>query len=72
MAEYQRIEYRLGNDGTITETVLNASGVSCTEATTVIEQALGTVESQEFLPAYYEEEETLNADTDQSLKQASH
>ena len=70
MAEYQKIEYRIGRDGTITETVLNVTGVSCTDATGAIEQALGTVESQEFLPAYYEGEETLAADTLPALQQS--
>lgn len=69
MAEYQRIEYRIGNDGTIIETVLNATGVSCTTATAAIEQSLGTIESQEFLPAYYEGEENLTVDAIQSLQQ---
>ena len=69
MAEYQRIEYRIGNDGTITEIVLNATGASCIEATTAMEQALGSVASQEFLPAYYEGEETLTDETRQSLQQ---
>ncbi len=57
MAEYQKIEYRIGKDGKIIETVINASGESCTNATKGIEQALGEVSSQEFLPEYYEREE---------------
>ncbi|PSB28086.1 DUF2997 domain-containing protein [Stenomitos frigidus] len=69
MAEYQRIEYRLAKDGTIAETVLNATGISCTEATVAIEQALGTVASQEFLPAYFEGDETSTVDILQSLQQ---
>ena len=69
MAEYQRVEYRIGKDGTITETVLNAAGVNCTAATVAIEQALGTVKSQEFLPAYYEDEENLTVKPIQSLQQ---
>ena len=69
MTDYQKIEYRIGKDGTITETVLNAAGLSCTEATVAIEHALGTVESQEFLPAYYEDEENLAVNPLQSLQQ---
>ncbi|MBW4578068.1 MAG: DUF2997 domain-containing protein [Tildeniella nuda ZEHNDER 1965/U140] len=69
MAEYQKIEYRIGKDGKVIETVLNAAGTSCTTTTAAIEQALGTVESQEFLPAYYEGEENLPVDTTQSLQQ---
>lgn len=55
MAEYQKIEYRIGTDGTILETVLNGVGTNCTDATAGLEQALGEVESQEKLPAYYQD-----------------
>jgi hypothetical protein len=57
MAEYQKIEYRIGKDGKIIETVINASGASCTDTTSGIERALGEVSSQELLPEYYEIEE---------------
>ncbi|MDX2098338.1 MAG: DUF2997 domain-containing protein [Leptolyngbyaceae cyanobacterium bins.59] len=53
MAEYRRVEYRIGKDGKITETVVNGSGSSCTGITTGIEQALGKVEDQKLLPEYY-------------------
>ena len=59
MAEYRKIEYRIGNDGKITETVLNATGATCTQTTSGIEQALGKVESQELLPEYYQDQEEL-------------
>jgi Protein of unknown function (DUF2997) len=72
MAEYQQIEYRIGKDGKITETVLNASGVSCTQATANLEEALGAIESRELLPQYYENhesEETQIIDETQALIQ---
>ncbi|HEY9669771.1 MAG TPA: DUF2997 domain-containing protein [Coleofasciculaceae cyanobacterium] len=69
MAEYQKIEYRIGKDGKIVETVLNASGTSCTNTTKGIEQALGEVSSQELLPQYYEAEENLTTQEDISLTQ---
>ena len=71
MAEYQKIEYRIGKDGKIIETVLNASGTSCTNTTAGIEQALGEVASQELLPEYYEGEENLTTQEDVSLSQMS-
>ena len=71
MAEYQKIEYRIGKDGKIIETVLNASGSSCTNTTAGIEQALGEVASQELLPEYYEGEENLTTQEDISLSQMS-
>ncbi|MDZ7966158.1 MAG: DUF2997 domain-containing protein [Nostoc sp. DedSLP03] len=69
MAEYQKIEYRIGKDGKITETVIGASGTSCTNTTSGIEDALGDVETQELLPEYYEGEENVTGTEQQSLKQ---
>jgi hypothetical protein len=69
MAEYQKVEYRIGKDGKIVETVLNASGSSCTNTTKGIEQALGEVSSQELLPEYYQGEENLTTQEDISLTQ---
>lgn len=54
MAEYQKVEYYIGKDGKITEKVINGSGSSCLGVTAEIEQALGQIERQEFLPEYYE------------------
>lgn len=69
MAEYQKVEYRIGKDGKVTETVINASGFSCTTTTSGIEKALGEVESQKLLPEYYEGEENLTTEETQSLTQ---
>jgi Protein of unknown function (DUF2997) len=52
MAEYQKIEYRIGKDGVVTETVLDGQGQSCILATESLEQALGQVASRELLPEY--------------------
>lgn len=69
MAEYQKVEYRIGKDGKVTETVINASGSSCTTTTLGIEKALGEVESQNLLPEYYEGEENLTTEETQYLTQ---
>lgn len=69
MTEYQKIEYRIGKDGKIIETVLNASGSSCINTTQGIEDSLGEITSQELLPEYYESEENLTAQKDISLTQ---
>ncbi|NEP43086.1 MAG: DUF2997 domain-containing protein [Okeania sp. SIO2H7] len=66
MAEYQKIEYRIGKDGKISEKVIDGSGSSCLDATKEIEEALGKVDSQELLPEYYEGEEYLTAIETQS------
>ena len=67
MAEYQKIEYRIKN-GKITETVINASGSSCIEATLGVEKALGEVESQKLLPEYYKDDENQIEIQNQSTK----
>lgn len=67
MAEYQKIEYRISNNGKITETVMNASGASCVDTTANIEKALGEVEDRELLPEYYEGEENSTVEETQSL-----
>jgi len=69
VAEYQKIEYRIGKDGKIIETVIGGSGPSCVDLTQVIESDLGIVESQELLPEYYESCESLTTETPQSLPQ---
>lgn len=69
MAEYQKIEYRIGKDGKMTETVIDGAGASCTEATAGIETALGAVENQELLPEYYEGEDNQAIDIIQSSTQ---
>ena len=52
MAEYQKIEYRIGKDGKVTETVINGNGETCTLATQDIEASLGKVESRELLDLF--------------------
>lgn len=69
MAEYQKVEYRIGKDGKVVETVLNASGTNCTETTAELEQALGKVDSRQLLPEYYEEDEDLAIVETQTLSQ---
>ena len=69
MAEYQKVEYRIGKDGKIVERVLNVTGSSCVETTKGLEQSLGEIESQELLPEYYEGEENINIAESQSLHQ---
>lgn len=69
MTEYQKIEYRIGKDGKIVETVLQATGESCIQATAGIEQALGQIETQQLLPEYDELEESLTIEKTQTLSQ---
>ncbi|MEB3827729.1 DUF2997 domain-containing protein [Phormidium sp. CCY1219] len=63
MAEYRQVEYRIGKDGKVIETVLNATGDSCIETTAAMEEAIGEVESRELLPEYYQESENMVTET---------
>lgn len=67
MAEYQKIEYRIGKDGKITEKVIEGQGSSCVDATRQIESALGEIESQELLPEYYQDQELVSPDEIQHI-----
>lgn len=69
MAEYRKVEYRIGKDGKIVETVLNGNGQNCIETTAKIEKALGKVESQELLPDYYEGDEHIVTESNQSIQE---
>ncbi|MBD2269252.1 DUF2997 domain-containing protein [Anabaena sp. FACHB-1391] len=69
MAEYQKIEYRIGKDGKVVERVLNVTGSSCVETTKGLEKSLGEIESQELLPEYYQDDELITISENQSLQQ---
>jgi hypothetical protein len=69
MSEYQRIEYHISKDGKITEKVINGQGETCTNITKDIEKTLGQIEKQELLPEYYENNEQIITEENQSLNQ---
>jgi hypothetical protein len=69
VTEYQKIEYRIGKDGKVVETVLQATGEGCIEATSGIEQVLGQVEARQLLPEYDEGEESLTIAETQTISQ---
>ncbi len=65
MAEYQRIEYRIGKDGKVVETVIGGAGPSCTQMTVAIESALGKVEGRTLLPEHDAENHPVTVETEQ-------
>lgn len=70
MAEYQKIEFRIAQDGKVTEKVLNGMGESCTLATADLEASLGDIESRDLLPEYGEvADNALVAEQSQTLQQ---
>jgi len=60
MAEYRKVEYRIGKNGKITEKVIDGTGENCLETTETIEKDLGKIENRELLPEYYEDEDNIN------------
>ncbi len=70
MAQYVSVEYLIGKDGKITERVIGATGRSCQQTTTGIENALGEVTGQELLPEYYEDSESLTQSQSQKTTQS--
>lgn len=70
MAIYRQIEYRIGKDGKVIETVLNGMGESCTLATENLERSLGAIESRELLPEYHDSEDNaLTVEQSQTIQQ---
>jgi hypothetical protein len=69
MSEYQRIEYHIAKDGKITEKVINGQGENCIKMTEDIENTLGKIEKQELLPEYYENNDQIITEENQSLNQ---
>lgn len=70
MADYQQIEYRIGKDGKVTETVLNGAGESCTLATEDLERSLGSIESRDLLPEYHDNaDHSLTVEQSQTIQQ---
>jgi len=69
MAEYQKIEFRIGQDGKVTEKVLNGMGESCMLATADLEASLGEIESRDLLPEYGEVADNALAEQSQTLQQ---
>jgi hypothetical protein len=68
MAEYQRIEYRIGKDGRVIETVIDGVGSGCVPTTAEIETALGTIESRQLLPEY-DQDTDVTTETIQTVNQ---
>jgi len=71
MATYQKIEYLIAKDGKITEKVIGAIADDCISLTATIETSLGQITNRELLPEYYENSETMTAENQQELWNAT-
>ncbi len=58
----QTIKFNIKQDGTVTEEVMGTVGNECENLTKRIEERLGTVQSVEHKPEYYEQKQTTEED----------
>lgn len=73
MAHYQRIEYPIGLDGNVIESVLNGQREQCLLATEELERGLGPIESRELLPEFHaDHQHVLIVEQSQSIQQSIH
>ena len=67
----QKIKFTIRQDGLVTEEVFGAVGNECQDITKSIEEKLGNVNYVETKPEYYQNNVTLQHDTDQDQKQTA-
>ena len=65
MKSNQRIDVWISPDGKITIDAVGYTGNTCEEATTFLEQALGTVGRKQRTRDYYRREQNRQSNTDQ-------
>ena len=58
----QTIKFNIRQDGTVTEEVMGTVGNECENLTKRIEERLGTVQSVEHKPEYYQQKQTTEED----------
>ena len=56
-------------DGTVTEEVFGANSNNCLDLTKIIEEKLGTVESRDYKPEYYEQQKNVTLHQNQNENQ---
>ena len=67
----QKIKFTIRQDGLVTEEVFGTVGDECQDITKSIEEKLGNVNYVEPKPEYYQNNVTLQHDTDQDQKQTA-
>ena len=71
MAEQQKIKFTIRQDGTVTEEVFGVIGDACQDLTKSIEEKLGNVNYVETKPEYYQNNVTLQHDTNEDQTQTT-
>ena len=67
----QKIKFTIRQDGLVTEEVFGTVGNECQDITKSIEEKLGNVNYVETKPEYYQNNVTLQHDTNQDQRQTA-
>lgn len=62
--QYFKLQIIINPDGSIVEKVISGSGSDCTKVTEELNEAIGEMKSQEFLPEYFVEDDQQNLNFD--------
>ncbi len=65
-AEMDELEIKIDKDGNVTIKVVDGQGERCLDLTKDLEEALGLVTDRQLTPDYYEDEETVDGQVEQS------
>ena len=69
MPKQQKLKFSIRQDGTVSEEVFGAVGKECENITRSIEEKLGNVNYVETKPEYYQNNVTLQHDTNEDQTQ---
>lgn len=64
--EMDELEIKIDKDGNVTIKVMDGQGERCLDLTKDLEEALGLVTDRQLTPDYYEDEETVDGQVEQS------
>ena len=71
MPKQQKLKFSIRQDGTVSEEVFGAVGKECENITRSIEEKLGNVNYVETKPEYYQNNVTLQHDTNEDQTQTT-
>jgi len=71
MPKQQKLKFTIRQDGLVTEEVFGAVGNECQDITKSIEEKLGNVTYVETKPEYYQNNVTLQHDTNENQEQTT-
>ena len=67
MAKQQTIKFIINQDGSVKEEVIASTSGECIEITKSIEEKLGSLETREFKPEFYQVEKNVTFQHDQNI-----